>query len=73
MHEYRPPLHKRIPEWHCGKKGYPTEADADDALGEIWARPRGDSDPMEAHTYRCPRHAREVWHLTSQDRKGRTA
>lgn len=67
-HPFRPPPSKRVPEWHCSKRGYRTQAAADEALTEIWSKPfRGDNDPMEAHTYRCPRHNREVWHLTSQD------
>ncbi len=72
-HTFRPPLRNRVPEWHCSKRGYRTAEAADEALTEIWSRPRGDSDPMEAHTYRCPRHKREVWHLTSQDRGERSA
>lgn len=69
VHPYRPPGNKKpVPEWRCWKKGYRTQEAADEALGEIWSKPfRGDNDPMEAHTYRCRRHKREVWHLTSQD------
>lgn len=70
---FRPPPALRVPEWRCWKKGYRTAEAADEALTEIWSRPRGDSDPMEAHFYRCRRHKRETWHLTSQDRGERTA
>lgn len=68
-HPFRPPPAKRVPEWRCLKQGYRNEAEADAALGEIWATPRGDSDPMESRAYRCPRHKHEVWHLTSQPRR----
>ncbi len=75
VHPVRPPLESRpVPQWRCLKRGYPTEAAADEALTEIWARPRGDSAPMEAHVYKCLRHnGKTVWHLTSQDQEGRTA
>jgi hypothetical protein len=77
VHPVRLPLAARVPVWSCSKRQYRSQAEADAALGEIWAHPtKRVGASMEAHSYRCPRHeGREVWHLTSQDRdqEGRTA
>jgi hypothetical protein len=75
-HPVRPPLDKKpVPQWHCTKNPYPSEAAADAALGILWSQPgRLSGRPMEAHVYQCPRHnGRRVWHLTKQDPEGRTA
>jgi hypothetical protein len=80
VHPVRPPLEHRdrrpVPQWHCPKRPYRTQAEADEALTEIWSAfgRRLGGRPMEAHTYRCPRHGtRTVWHLTSQDQEGRAS
>ena len=80
VHPFRPPLDARpprqVPQWHCRSRKYQTETAADEALGRIWSEPggrRGDG-PMEAHAYQCRRHpGQTVWHLTSQDQKGRAS
>jgi len=74
VHAVRPPLeHRTVPRWACAKKGYASREDAEAQLPRIWADPaRWGGGAMEAHPYRCPRHTREVWHLTKQDPKGET-
>lgn len=73
VHTARPPLEHRSPtpppRWSCRKKGYPNQQAAEAQLEWIWAQPGLREGPMEARAYRCPRHTREVWHLTKQDRE----
>lgn len=49
----------------CGKKGYPSWAAA---VAALWSLPPGRA---ECRPYRCGRHVRVVWHLTSNVRLGR--
>jgi len=49
----------------CGKKGYPSLLAAVAALRSL---PLGRA---ECRPYRCARHVRPVWHLTSNVRLGR--
>lgn len=71
-HTFRPPPAKRVPEWHCDKKTYPSRDAADASLGHLWQTRRGVQ--IEAHPYQCRRHGnRVVWHLTKQDQEGRAS
>lgn len=47
-----------------GKRAYPTEAAADQALSAIWSRPWPGGRPLERRPYQCPDCGR--WHLTKQ-------
>lgn len=56
-----------------GKRAYPTAELAQAALTRIWSRPANTPGQLPAHTYQCPHHQNEVWHLTSKDQGERTA
>lgn len=58
-----PPAEVR-PQRPCRKRGFKTQAKADETLGYLWRRRR--RSRIESRAYLCDKHKKPRWHLTSQ-------
>jgi hypothetical protein len=51
----------------CRKRGFKSEAAANEVLGLLWQKRR--RSRIETRAYRCDLHKKARWHLTSQPRR----
>lgn len=58
-----PPPYRRP----CRKRGFRSEAAANEVLGLLWQKRR--RSRIETRAYRCDMHKKPRWHLTSQPRR----